>query len=182
MVIHTVSYNDNGKVRPVLYRASLSEMFIPYGDPRPPYHRKAVFDLGEYGIGFNADKQTQNEDVIGAVKFFDGVLNNSTGDPIRYQRIISIREEDAGILWKHVDYRTGILLYVLLYTYILLYIYCWYYRRRSGGQVTQACPLVYRNSWKLRVHISLDVLSRWINSTPNPNVWNPKSSPLGQKH
>ncbi|XP_021955837.1 peroxisomal primary amine oxidase isoform X1 [Folsomia candida] len=107
MVIHTVSYNDNATVRPVLYRASLAEMFIPYGDPRPPYHRKAVFDLGEYGIGFNADRQVLNQDVVGAVVFIDGVLNNSTGDPVSYPRIITIREEDAGILWKHVDFRTG---------------------------------------------------------------------------
>lgn len=58
---------------------------------RPPYHRKAVFDLGEYGIGFNADRQVLNQDVVGAVVFIDGVLNNSTGDPVSYPRIITVR-------------------------------------------------------------------------------------------
>jgi copper amine oxidase-like protein len=42
MVLHQVNYKDDKKVRPLLYRASLSEMFIPYGDPRYPYQRKAV--------------------------------------------------------------------------------------------------------------------------------------------
>lgn len=107
LIIYWVSYNDNGNVVPLLYRTSLTEMYIPYGDPRPPYHRKAVFDLGEYGIGFNADRQRQGEDVIGAVRLFDGVLNNSTGDPIVMKSVVSVREEDAGILWKHVDFRTG---------------------------------------------------------------------------
>lgn len=42
LVLYNINYNDNGKVRPIMYRAALSEMWIPYGDPRPPYHRKAV--------------------------------------------------------------------------------------------------------------------------------------------
>ncbi len=35
LVLYTVGYEDGGRVRPVLYRASLSEMVVPYGDPRP---------------------------------------------------------------------------------------------------------------------------------------------------
>jgi primary-amine oxidase len=41
------------------------------------------------------------------VTFISGFLNNSTGHPIPKKDIISITEEDAGILWKHVDFRTG---------------------------------------------------------------------------
>jgi len=63
--------------------------------------------LGEYGIGFNADELRQNQDCIGETKYFDGVLNNSTGDPITFKNVVCVREEDAGILWKHVDYRNG---------------------------------------------------------------------------
>jgi primary-amine oxidase len=66
-----------------------------------------VFDEGEYGIGFNANELKPNEDCIGEVHYFDGILNNSTGSPILYKNVICMREEDAGILWKHVDYRTG---------------------------------------------------------------------------
>ena len=35
----------------IIHRASLSEMFVPYGDPGPTHYRKLVLDEGEYGIG-----------------------------------------------------------------------------------------------------------------------------------
>lgn len=34
LVLHKVDWEDAGRVRPVLYRASLSEMTVPYGDPK----------------------------------------------------------------------------------------------------------------------------------------------------
>ena len=43
MVLYDVSYDN----RSLFYRLSLSDMNIPYGDPRPPYHKKAAFDLGD---------------------------------------------------------------------------------------------------------------------------------------
>src|SRR5262249_40256016 len=33
VVLYTVGYDDRGKKRSILYRASLSEMVVPYGDP-----------------------------------------------------------------------------------------------------------------------------------------------------
>ena len=33
LVLHTVGWEEGGRVRPILYRASLSEMVVPYGDP-----------------------------------------------------------------------------------------------------------------------------------------------------
>ena len=33
-------------MRPILHRASLVEMCVPYGDPNPPYERKCAFDVG----------------------------------------------------------------------------------------------------------------------------------------
>src|SRR5262249_51837494 len=33
VVLYTVGYEDGGRLRSVLYRASLSEMVVPYGDP-----------------------------------------------------------------------------------------------------------------------------------------------------
>jgi primary-amine oxidase len=107
-IIYTVSYKDKSSIhRPILYRASLVEMFIPYGDPRPPFHRKAVFDVGQYGIGFYGDRQRLDKDVLGAATMFQGVLNNITGSPVQFPNVISLTEEDDGILWKHVDINTG---------------------------------------------------------------------------
>ena len=41
--------------RPIIYRASLAEMFVPYGDPAPTHRFKNVFDQGEYGVGWLAN-------------------------------------------------------------------------------------------------------------------------------
>ena len=35
LAINDVRYHDKGRDRPILYRASLTEMVVPYGDPRP---------------------------------------------------------------------------------------------------------------------------------------------------
>ena len=40
--------------QPLFYRISLSDMTVPYADPRSPYHRKQAFDLGDVGAGLVA--------------------------------------------------------------------------------------------------------------------------------
>lgn len=42
LVLHQLAYNDGGKLRPVMHRASLVEMAVPYGDPRCVAHTKLV--------------------------------------------------------------------------------------------------------------------------------------------
>ena len=34
-VLHDVRYEDQGRLRPILHRAALSDMVVPYGDPSP---------------------------------------------------------------------------------------------------------------------------------------------------
>src|SRR5204862_2509081 len=51
LVLHRIGYDDGGGIRSIIHRASLSEMFVPYGDPAPTHYRKLVLDEGEYGIG-----------------------------------------------------------------------------------------------------------------------------------
>ena len=46
-----VAYRDQGRRRPILFRASLSEMVVPYGDPSPTHFFKNAFDAGENGVG-----------------------------------------------------------------------------------------------------------------------------------
>ncbi len=40
-------------------------------------------------------------------RYFDGVVNNSKGEPVTIKKAICMHEEDAGTAWKQVDYRTG---------------------------------------------------------------------------
>jgi primary-amine oxidase len=107
LVLHLVAYEDKGTLRPVLYRASLAEMFIPYGDPRPAHYRKNVFDMGEYGIGVLANSLELGCDCLGEIYYFDACLNDNDGHPLPVKNAICLHEEDHGISWKHADWRTG---------------------------------------------------------------------------
>ena len=107
LVIYTVGYEDQGRVRPVLYRAALSDMVVPYGDPSKDHYRKNAFDAGEYGIGSLTNSLTLGCDCLGEIHYFDAVMNDSHGDPFTIPNAVCMHEEDYGILWKHVDWRTG---------------------------------------------------------------------------
>jgi primary-amine oxidase len=106
LVLYTVGYEDKGRVRPILYRASLVEMTVPYGDPRPHHYRKNAFDVGEYGIGSLANSLKLGCDCLGEIRYFDAVMTNSRGNIYTIENAVCMHEEDYGILWKHVDWRT----------------------------------------------------------------------------
>ena len=107
LLLHTVGYEDGGRVRPVLYRASLSELFVPYGDPAVTHSQKAVFDSGENGLGVNANSLELGCDCLGEIHYFDAVVNDDAGNPRVLRNAICLHEEDEGILWKHYDERSG---------------------------------------------------------------------------
>ncbi|HEX7215021.1 MAG TPA: primary-amine oxidase [Methylomirabilota bacterium] len=107
LVLHTVTYEDGGRERPVLYRASVADMVVPYGDPRPTYFHRNAFDVGEYGIGTLANALENGCDCLGEIRYLDAVVNDSRGRAVPLPNAICIHEEDAGILWKHFDWRLG---------------------------------------------------------------------------
>ncbi len=107
LVLHTVGYEDAGRVRPVLHRASVSEMVGPYGDPGPMHGWKNAFDVGEWGLGRMANSLTLGCDCLGEIFYFDHVYADERGRPHTLANAICMHEEDYGILWKHVDLHTG---------------------------------------------------------------------------
>ena len=107
LVLHTVAYRDQGRERPILYRASVADMVVPYGDPRPTYYHRNAFDVGEYGIGTLANSLESGCDCLGEIRYLDAVVNDGRGDALTLRNAICIHEEDHGILWKHLDWRTG---------------------------------------------------------------------------
>ncbi len=105
LVLNHLCYQDNGKKRSILYRGSLSEMVVPYGDPAPQQARKNAFDAGEYGLGYCANSLELGCDCLGLIKYFDGHLCTSRGEPLTIKNAVCMHEEDFGILWKHTDRR-----------------------------------------------------------------------------
>jgi primary-amine oxidase len=103
LVLHEVAYAG----RSIVYRASLAEMYVPYGDPAPTHRFKNVFDQGEYGVGWLANPLTLGCDCVGHIQYFDGVVSDNDGAPVVIPNAVCMHEEDAGIAWKHTDFRTG---------------------------------------------------------------------------
>jgi primary-amine oxidase len=106
LVLHQVAYNDRGTLRPVMHRAGLAEMYVPYGDPAPTHRIKNVFDQGEYGIGWLANPLTLGCDCVGHIHYFDAHVNDNDGNPVTIPNAVCMHEEDYGISWKHTDFRT----------------------------------------------------------------------------
>ena len=96
-----------GGVRPILHRASISEMVVPYGDPGPMHGWKNAFDVGEWGLGRMANSLALGCDCLGAITYLDAIFASEHGTPYVVENAICIHEEDYGILWKHNDMNTG---------------------------------------------------------------------------
>jgi primary-amine oxidase len=107
LVLYGIAYRDGDRERPVLERASVVDMVVPYGDPRPHYNRRNAFDVGEYGIGVMANSLALGCDCLGEIYYFDACLVDSQGQPLPIPNAVCMHEEDVGILWKHFDIRTG---------------------------------------------------------------------------
>lgn len=106
VVLHQVVYQDGDTLRPVLHRAALSEMVVPYGDPGPVQAKKNAFDAGEYNIGQLTNSLTLGCDCLGEIRYLDAVVVDSHGKPVVIDNAVCLHEEDVGILWKHTDFRT----------------------------------------------------------------------------
>lgn len=102
LTLHDIRYDG----RPIVNRASLVEMVVPYGSPDNAHYRKNVFDIGEYGLGKLANSLKLGCDCLGHIAYLDAHVNTMTGDVMTIENAICIHEEDAGVLWKHWDFRT----------------------------------------------------------------------------
>jgi primary-amine oxidase len=103
LVLHEVGYEDGGRIRPILYRASLSELYVSYGDPNPTHRIKHMFDQGEWGIGGLLNYLVLGCDCLGNIRYFDVVVNDADGNPRTLTNAICMHEEDVGVGWKHTD-------------------------------------------------------------------------------
>ncbi|HYB88114.1 MAG TPA: primary-amine oxidase [Streptosporangiaceae bacterium] len=103
LVLHTIGYEDGGRLRPVIHRASVAELVIPYSDPRPFQGWRNAFDIGEYGIGIMTNSLELGCDCLGEIRYLDATLADDRGEPYTIPNAICVHEEDHGIGWKHYD-------------------------------------------------------------------------------
>jgi primary-amine oxidase len=108
LVLHQLGFDDGTGVRPVIYRASVTEMVVPYGDPTSSHFWKNAFDCGEYGLGKLANSLELGCDCLGLIHYFDVPMVDDLGAATLMKNAVCMHEEDYGILWKHFDFRTGL--------------------------------------------------------------------------
>jgi primary-amine oxidase len=107
MVLHTLAYEDDARIRPVAHRLSFAEMVVPYRDPTGEHERRTAFDIGEWGLGFMTTSLALGCDCLGEIAYLDATVHDSHGEPRTIANAICIHEEDDGVLWKHVDEVAG---------------------------------------------------------------------------
>jgi primary-amine oxidase len=100
--IYDVAIVDGKETRPVLYRAGLSELMTPYGDPE--YVSWFPRDAGDYGMSLYS--ATRASAVVGAdapanATFVPAVFTDPKGRPVTIPRVVAIYERDGGVLWRH---------------------------------------------------------------------------------
>jgi primary-amine oxidase len=107
LTLHQISLTDQGRTRPVIYRASIPEMVVPYGDPAPTRYWQNYFDTGEYMLGKWANSLEAGCDCLGEIAYLDATVTDDNGEPRVIRNAICVHEEDFGILWKHTDIFSG---------------------------------------------------------------------------
>ncbi len=106
LMLYQVTRKDGENIRPVLYRASLSEMVVPYGDPEPTWSFRNAFDVGEYNLGLLANTMELGKEIPENGLLLNAVFANEQGEPYKIPGLIGIYERDNGMLWKHYEYNT----------------------------------------------------------------------------
>jgi primary-amine oxidase len=101
LVLHTIGYEDRGALRSIVHRASVSELWVPYGDTTADHGWNNALDVGEAGLGLEADSLELGCDCLGEIRYFDAVMSDSEGRPLVLRNAICMHEEDAGLAWKH---------------------------------------------------------------------------------
>lgn len=103
LVIYNVKYKDKAKERKILFKGSLSEMVVPYGDKDKTWAFRNAFDVGEYGLGRTAHTLDLDKDVPSHATLIDSIFADDTGGIMKIDRAVAIYERDGGLLWKHMN-------------------------------------------------------------------------------
>jgi primary-amine oxidase len=103
LIIRNATIADRGEDRSVLYRGSISEMVVPYGDPSAQRSFQNFFDGGEFLLGQCANALELGCDCLGEITYLDAHVMAEDASVVTIPQAICIHEEDDGVLWKHTS-------------------------------------------------------------------------------
>ncbi len=106
LVLQSLGWTDGDRRRPIIRRASLAEMVVPYGEVRESQAFKNALDVGEIGLGRCVNSLVLGCDCLGDITYLDTAWCLEDGTAVGVDQAICIHEEDFGIAWKHSDSST----------------------------------------------------------------------------
>ena len=139
LVLWTIGYEDGGRIRPIVYRASVSEMVVPYGHPGPMHAWKSAFDAGEWGLGRMANSLTLGCDCLGEIRYFDDVFADERGKHTHGRTPSACTRRTTASSGSTSTWS----------------------RAHRGTAITSAGGELHRHGGQLRVRLLLVLLSRW---------------------
>ncbi len=215
LVLYQIGYTDQGQERSIIYRASLAALAIIGGnyqttqsqdhrgtsslgneaksEARTTLETGLDFDLG-IDLGLKANSLQQEVDCIGAVHYFDAVVNTNQGEPEVIPQAIALYEEDYGMLWKHWDWRNDAIevrrsrRLVIFFTATLgnyEYGFYWYfyqdgniqYEVKLTGRLTTKA--VQQHFFNVRLHMQVDGSQNSLYEVNSESVPRSKQNPHG---
>ena len=112
LVLHQIGFNDQGKLRSICYRASISEMLVPYSDPSKSWVWREFFDSGEYGLGYVSTEANAGKDLPENAVTLNAVLPTESLDlSSDYANRVFFYERDGGGLFAHTQPEDGSRIY-----------------------------------------------------------------------
>ena len=112
LVLHQIGYNDAGKLRSVCYRASISEMLVPYSDPSKGWAWREFYDSGEYGLGLLSTRINAGKELPANALTLRAVLPTEQLAPSdAYPDRVFFYERDGGALFAHTQGSDGSRIY-----------------------------------------------------------------------
>lgn len=100
LVLYDVGYEDRGRIRSILYRASVAEVFTLYGDTAPRWAWMGYFDEASFGLGYSAVPVQSGREVPANAK----TISVTTPNPAKSAfadapaNLIYLYERDGGTL------------------------------------------------------------------------------------
>jgi primary-amine oxidase len=104
-VVNLVRFDDGGRLRPVMYEGSLSELYVPYMDPSNGWNNRVFIDAGEFYAGPGFLKPLRSGlDCPATAAYFDGLSAGERGAPKLTSGLVCLFERSGSDpAWRHFE-------------------------------------------------------------------------------
>ncbi|MGD8189465.1 primary-amine oxidase [Brevibacillus ginsengisoli] len=102
-IISTVTYNDHGTERKIMYSGCLGGMTVPYGDPSAGWYYRAWMDSGDYGMALFSRPLEPGTDAPPYATYLNELIYDYMGKPVVSSNVMALYERDASPEYSHWD-------------------------------------------------------------------------------